>query len=577
MMGENSGGSKIIMDLPVSMRPKIKVPLWRKLFPGYLGKDQGDSANVIIPPIASYEDFASDVLLNGGAGDTSGEDDNPQNISDFPSERLAKYSILNTMATDPTIDSAIKMHVAHALSANSSTGEIISIESATDKDDPITIDLRNTLKRILNAQCHYWAYNAAINGTCYARVYGEQGKGVSLVRSDYYTHPRFVRAYEQAGQLAGYTASYQDPVHTSGHIPLMDPWKFVAFQIPLWKIDTAREPERLDGRIFDIAADDYTDEALVETQNYGTSLIETAFGPWMDLQDAIISLKMSRKNAARLERMIGVNTGRLSPTRAAQYLNTIAGQIQKVGKVNAQKLLRRGYLQTVINHLIPIFGDGKGRLDISSLEGSPNIDGLSDVDFHVKRLGSALGIDPALLGFGEMLSGGLGDGGFFRVSIMAAIKASMLRNAILSGAEYLCDIHVAYKFNKVFLPGEKPWRIVFNSVSTAVEREERENKEGQVSFATMVAQLIQVIDPEFQATDRNVLANMLFTDVMKFDEEKVKELFSKKMQDAPPPESGGKGNEVLESILSKKDDIASIVDRCINDIYGRGGLPWERL
>lgn len=31
----------------------------------------------------------------------------------------------------------------------------------------------------------------------------------------------------------------------------------------------------------------------------------------------------------------------------------------------------------------------------------------------VKRLGGALGVDPSLLGFGDMLSGGLGDGASF--------------------------------------------------------------------------------------------------------------------------------------------------------------------
>lgn len=120
------------------------------------------------------------------------------------------------------------------------------------------------------------------------------------------------------------------------------------------------------------------------------------------------------------------------------------------------------------------------------MEGNPNLDGLADIDFHVKRLGSALGVDPSLLGFGEMLSGGLGDGGFFRISVLAAIKAAMLRRAILSGLESLFDIHVAYKHGKAFCRGEKPWRIVFNSVSSAPRTGgTRENLEGRVTSATM--------------------------------------------------------------------------------------------
>jgi len=547
-----------------------KPSFWQKLFPGFLGKNQGANANVSIPPIANYEDFIADALLSGApVGDASGEDS--YQLTDLPSNRLLKYKIFRVMADDPTIDSALKMHISHALSAKSDTGEIVSIESTSDKDDPVTIDLRNTFKDTINKNVQFWAYNAALNGVWFARVYGESRKGVELVRSDYYSHPQFIRAYEQAGQVAGYTAAHQNPMQNAGYIALMEPWKFVAFRIPIWKAESEFEPPRLDGSIFDISNDDYRSESIIESQNYGTSLIETAFAPWMDLQEAILSLNMSRKNAARLERLIGVNTGKLSPQRASQYLNTVSGQILKVNQANAKQSLRRGYVQTVINHLIPIFGDGKGRLDIATMEGNPNLDGLGDIDFHVKRLGSALGVDPSLLGFGEMLSGGLGDGGFFRISVLAAIKANMLRRAVQSGLESLFDIHVAYKFGKVFLPGEKPWRIVFNSVSSALEREERENLEGRVTFATMMGQLIQIIDAEFSAVDRNALANYMFTDIMRIDEEKFRKMFPKKIT-GPVQDLGPNGQPLAteeEGTLTESATrrMKSVVDRYIEGLY----------
>jgi hypothetical protein len=542
-----------------------KPSFWRKLYPGFLQKDKGANANISIPPVANYEDFVADALLSDGPlGEAGGED--TYQLTELPNNRLLKYKIFRVMADDPTIDSALKMHISHALSARSDTGEIISIESTSDKDDPITIDLRNTFKQLVNQNVEFWAYNAALNGISYARVYGESRKGVELIRSDYYSHPQFIQAYEQAGQIAGYTSAHQNPLQNEGYIKLMEPWKFIAFRIPIWKSESEFEPPRLDGTIFDISNDDFRTESIIESQNYGTSLIETAFAPWMDLQEAILSMNMSRKNAARLERLIGVNTGKLSPQRASQYLNTVSSQLLKVNQANAKQSLRRGYLQTVINHLIPIFGDGKGRLDIASIEGNANIDGLSDIDFHVKRLGSALGIDPALLGFGEMLSGGLGDGGFFRISVLAAIKANMLRRAILNGVENLFDIHVAYKYGKVFLPGEKPWRTIFNSVSSALEREERENMEGRVTFATMMAQLIQVIDAEFSSCDRNALANYMFTDLMKVEEEKFRKIFPGKVTGSPQNgESDTEEGQLTESATIRK--MKGIVNRYVEGLY----------
>ena len=301
---------------------------------------------------------------------------------------------------------------------------------------------------------------------------------------------------------------------------------------------------------------DYSTEPISDCLNYGQGILDTSYGPYVDLLEAILSLNLSRKNASRLERLIGLNTGRLSPTNAAKYLNTVSAQIAKNHETSARELLQRGRLKTIINHLIPIWGDGKGRLEISTVEGNPNIEGLEDVDLHVKRLGAALGIDPALLGFGEMLSGGLGDGGFFRLSITAAIKANAIRHAISAGLETLFEIHVAYKFGKVFLPGEKPWRIVFNSVSSALEREEMENSEARVNFATMLVSMMMTVDQELKGVNKPALYNYLWTDIMRVDEEKFKNIF--------PEELAKEGGESDEEGLLEEDNIDEDED---DDMY----------
>jgi len=537
--------------------------VWNKIFPGFASIDSGSSDHPELAPVdtlpvnAFYEDFFGSAAAETGTR----KSDDEQPIGILPDNRLAKYAVFQTMGTDPTIDSALKMHLSHSLSATPDTNEIVSIESTSDKDDPIMLDLRNTFKDIINKNCQSWAYNASLYGVWYCRIYGRPGVGVDLVRSDYYTHPRFMRAYERAGSLVGYSSAWQRNFK-AGHVTLMPPWSFVPFKIPYWAVDSTMEPFRADGKEFDISNDDLAADGIIESLNYGQSLVETSFGPWLDLQEAIISLNMSRKNAARMERMVGVNTGKLSPTAAASYLRDVANNLNRIQKNRTTQSLKRGFVQTIINHLIPIWGDGKGRLEISTIEGNPNIDGLSDIDFHIKRLGSALGIDPSLLGFGELLSGGLGDGGFFRLSILAAIRAALLRRAVLSGIETLFDIHVAYKFNKVFLPGEKPWRVMFNSVSSALDREQQENRESRANLAGMMATLIQTLDPEMQTIDRQSFYNYLWTDIMKVDEEKFRAMFPKEKSNAATSNSDGsdQGGGVMES---------AIIQDCLKDIYGR--------
>lgn len=222
----------------------------------------------------------------------------------------------------------------------------------------------------------------------------------------------------------------------------------------------------------------------------------------------------------------------------------------------------------MVNHLIPIFGD-RGRLDISTVEGSPNIEGLEDVMLHVKRLGGALGIDPSLLGFGDMLSGGLGEGGYFRLSVMAAIKSQQIRTAIQTGLEKLFNIHIALKHGKYFLPGQRPWRIVFNSISTAMEREEEENMESRANSATMLATLVQTIDPEFSKIDFPSFNNYLWTDILRVDEEKLRAIFPARKETVPTPE--GKGAQSNEEDSLESAAAREIIADAINQFYSRGG------
>lgn len=456
-------------------------------------------------------------------------------IRRMPIHRLQKYATLRAMAKDPTIDSALKMHISHALSTNSETGEIISIDTVDGSDhEKIVKDLRATFKPLLNANLEKWAYGAALMGWQPLRVYGEPGVGVTQVRHDYYTLPDFTSRFERVGNLAGFASSWQQLTgheRSKGLLRLMPPWSFVEIKMPNWQLDHFnREPHRHNGDAFTIDSDDWEGEGYIESQDYGTSLVETAFEPWVDLQEAILSLNMSRKNAANVERLIGVQTGKLNPTKAAEYLNTIGGQMRKASQAQAQQSLRKGYVQTVWNHIIPIFSAGQGQLDISTLEGKPDIAEIEDIKFHINRLGSAVGVEPALLGFGEQMSGGLGDGGFFRMSVMAAMKANMLRTAVENMIQRLFEIHVAYKYGKVFTEGERPWQVRFHSLNTAIAREQAEQAEQQVQFATSVTSLVQMIDPMMGSVKIDEFQNWLFTDLMKVDEEKAKKILAKVKQ-----------------------------------------------
>ena len=511
------------------------------IYPGWGMVEERESLMVGLPASASAYFSGGirggvDTNHDGGILGSATSSDAAQITHVLPEDRSARYAVLRLMAKDPTIDSAIKMHIANALSARTDSGESVFISPAEGAgQDKIVDDLRATLMPFIKKDLNEWARKAAVYGSCFARVYGAQGIGIQNIRCDYYTHPRFIQKFEKGGRLAGYTTTYQGTNQANQRLRLRPPWSFVGFEIPEWWDCEDVEPINVGGIPVDLAMEDAAMEGLVESQEYGTSLIATAYGPWMDLLDAICSLKMSRRNAARLERMVGVNTGKLDPERAAHYLDMVAERISNATADVERQSWLRGNVQTVVNHYVPIFGE-KGGLQIDAVQGTPDINGLEDVMFHIKRLGSAIGVDPALLGFGDLLSGGLGDGGFFRVSVMAATKANLLRQALKNGIQKLCELHVAYKFGKVFLPGNYPWTIQFNSVSSAIEREEQEALESRTNALSGLVGILATIDQDFQTLDKRELFKEIFLK-LHFSEDSFEAICPEgKNSDPTPPE-----------------------------------------
>ena len=508
----------------------MKPFLLKKLFPASQKND--DSVSPVSVESGGVQEPGLGAFASGIAGlpssDIVSSVENATNgnvqLRRMPVDRLEQYDILRAMASDPTIDSAINMHITHALSSKSETGEIVEITG----EGEIVDDIRQVFGKMLNENLTQWTYTAAVFGFNPLRVYGKQGQGVTLVRDDYYTHPYFTRRFERAGQTVGWSSKYQQNIGLKkGMITMMEPWKFVDIRIPDQSTNIIREPIRHSNDTFDIGNDDYMNEGFIEASDYGTSLIKTAYEPWVDLQEAILSLNMSRKKASNVERLIGVQVGKLNPQKAAQYLNTVSRQMNKTAEAQAQKSLKQGYVKTVWNHIIPIFGMGQGQMDISTLEGHPDIAHIEDIRFHINRLGGAVGIDPAMLGFGDMLSGGMGEGGYLRMSIQAALRAQQIRTAVATMIDNLFEIHVAMKYNKVFLDADKPWGIKFNSVSTAIAREETEERERSSQFAMTVVQVMQMINPQLENVKQEEFQEWVLTSLLKLSEAEAEEISKK--------------------------------------------------
>lgn len=516
------------------------IGLLKKAFSGYSESDQ----HAGLPLEVGAE--AGIVTAEGSPSASVSSTDTLQ-LRQRPKTRADQYTSYQAMASDPILSTALDIHTAHAFSSHEKTGLIFDLVEVDDSSSNLIQELRRDLFPLIQPNLMSWARLAATFGTNYVRPYGEKGKGVFHIEHNFYTLPAHIREYERAGELAGFTSEhFQHEKH--GHaIRLIEPWMLVAIKIPHWTPDINIEPTPTSAEKYSLFDGDIMARTPIETQNYGTSFFANSHEPFLDLLEALLSLRASRRNASRIDRMIGVNMENLDPYAAADYMNLVSGQLKAdVDDLNKRQQ-QRGLLGAVRNSLIPILGTSGG-LSFDTQVGNADIQHIEDVMFHLKRLASTVAIDPSLLGWSDMMAGGLGEGGWFRTAIQATVRADWLRKAVETFLHRIIDIHLAYKYSKTFVGSQRPYRIEFNSLNTAIEIEESENRAMRVDFATSVMTLLDSF-AQSSVGKSKATADHLLTNLMKMPKEESEKIISDLVNSASKDES------MLESIGTGDRDV----------------------
>lgn len=441
----------------------------------------------------------------------------------LPEDRFAKYPFLEEMAKFPTLSDAIDIHLTHALSTDKKTNRSFTIagkQGKTDKaskaNQAIADELMNDLGDVLNREMPGWAKVMCIYGVNYIRPYGTSGAGITSFEGSYYTLPCWVREYVRGSSLAGFTNEWFWRGAEKDKI-LAEPWALVPLKIPYWVPSRTHIPVTTGLQGYALM-DDPMERLPMETQNYGTSLLETSFGPYQNLLNALKSLKASRNNASKIDRLIGVNTSSLDPVNAAAYINTITTAFKHNADMMKKRAIRGGYTPTVVNNVIPVMGDGKGAMTIDTQTTTADIGQIEDIMFYLRQLAASVGLDVTLLGWADMMSGGLGDGGFFRTSVQAAMRAQWIRNAVSTFVYRVIDIHLAFKTGKVYLPEERPYEVQFNSLNTAIQEEEQAEQESRANYASIVASILDAVQNSPALAGSPTFMRLLCSDILNFSD-----------------------------------------------------------
>lgn len=438
------------------------------------------------------------------------------------------YEKYHYMMGDGIISTALRLHVTQALGGHETTGDTVFIEPLRDAKtksggkEKVVEELQLKLAPIFNAIAHTMAFNAAGFGDAYARVFTQDKVGIVNVWCDEMMHPPLIQPYEKAGQTVGYAVAMGDRL-----LEKMTIKQIARMKMP--RMLYTAQLRALDKSIKIALQNDDPTAAPILPALVGGSFLEAAEESYDNLINSITGMVGQRILNSIDENMIGVNLSGATEIQKKQLLDSIKQMLIK-SKELAEKAVKSGKPVTSRTyHIMPTAGD-KQLTSISQFNGTSGATTISieDIMFHARMLAGNLGIDLSMLGFADLLSGGMGDGGFFRTSAQAAERSRIIRTALTGFFDQLVDLHTFSKYGWVFEDGERPYKITFYGSISALEAEKSEKAEKAMNSLAMLTQTLA----QMKELGLNEQANMaLLEDVAQIDTD-LAQILSKAVKEA---------------------------------------------
>jgi hypothetical protein len=433
------------------------------------------------------------------------------------------YQKWSEMASTSFVSTSIKLQVTAALGGHETTGDLVFIECNPkfEKDKQhlkIVETLQNDLSELFNTIAFQVAFTGAAFGDSYARLYTEKKRGIVDLYCDELVHPALVVPFEKGSASVGYILTTGD----SAGITRLTAMQMARMKMPRVGF-VPQDAMYIKAMKQRISEDDHSVLPLVPG-SVGGSLLISAEQPFNDLVSSITGLVGQRVLDSIDEEILTLNMDSMTRDQQKLFLNSVISMVQRSKEVAAKQVQDRKPLLERIRHIIPTRGE-KGLQAIQRSDGGQagrnGNYSLEDILFHARSLAGALGTDLSMLGFADLLAGGLGEGGFFRTSAQTAERSRIIRSALADFFDNLCNQHLLLKHGFIVPPSERSWRINFYGSISALESEKQQSMTNSANGTLMITQVLQGLKDLGANED---MAVMMLRDRIGMDEDQARML-----------------------------------------------------
>lgn len=440
-------------------------------------------------------------------------------------ERKAIYTEYKIMMQDPTIHAGLNLLVTASLGGHESRGEVVFIRPA-DKlkgNGTRAKQLREMVEKeaehlqsLLNNLVFVLARNGIGYGDSYMRVYPKRGLGITHAICDERVDPPLIQAYEQGGRTVAYHVleisdfEVRQISELSRHqmlrmkLPRITP-------LPQFRIDHVLHQQLL-------TEDDINKIPIIPCP-VGGSFLQAVAPAWRDWVLNFSALNSQQIADSVNNQILSMDMSSMPEANRGKYKKGLHAAFLSLHE-KTRKALSGGEPLWATNYMFLPTWDNKQILSpLGDITKRTSPLSMELALTHLKRGVGALGLDLSLLGWMEMISGGLGDGGAFHASAQVAQQSALIRQAITETFIDFCIMHFAYKYGEVFERGELPFKIEFYSDITASATEALNNQQTRAGNTTLKLSVFQQLKDLDLGEDVN---EIVLADEMGMDDDRAR-------------------------------------------------------
>lgn len=488
----------------------------------YKNKTIAEPRPTKISDIDTDRQFINNII---DAASSSTLDTNRLNsFSNVSRSRNELYNLLDMMAEDPVIASALDIYASDVCEPND-LGQIIWAES----DDEKALGMVNYLLRSMNVNkyAYEWAYSLIKYGDLYLRLYRE---------SDYEDTPKqkksqlkedlVVKAYSKNDKYVNYLEMVKNPAimfdltkhgKTYGYLKtsnmflnmrddqantftsFINNYKFNQDDVELYEAT-----EFVHGSLNDnvsrtseeVTLTTSTDEGKIVDSTYeirrGQSILSNIFKVWRELSMLENSVLLNRLTKASILRVINVELGDTEPSNAKAVVQRVKQLIEQKTAIQQNRSLAEytnpGPMENII--YMPVH-EGKGAITTDQIGGDVTVGDLDDLKYWKKKIYAGLSIPGQYLADTEDSTGFNGGSSLSIISSKYAKNVKRIQNTFV---QIITDAINLQLLERGVVDYIGRFNLKMQAPTTQEEKDRRDNESNAINNISSIMSLLDTIE-----------------------------------------------------------------------------------